>query len=454
MLAQVMAGLAAYREAPGDEPSATTPRALAEPQRQNAQPPPPETRSSPARSAPTPRIEAPALAPTVRVRTETLDRFLGAVGEVILSSSQLRSAAVKSGQNAEVEAGFDRVERRVAEMQRRVLDLRTTPLARVTDTLPRTARQIAERLGKRVEVEIVGSELELDRSILDRLGEPLLHMVRNSVDHGIELPEARAAAGKPEVGKLVIEARRQKDCIHIDVRDDGKGIDLVSVRDRAVSAGLIHPDLAEDLPADEIASYIFSPGLSTADAVSDVSGRGVGMDAVKATIESLGGEIEIHTDWGIGTTTTLIVPITAAVQRVLVVGVGRERVALPISRVERIVEVRRDDIECAGGEMFTLVEDEPVLVLDLAAELSIAPSPTPTPSPAAEGEEEDRGVAQLVMTDLRGEHVALRVDSFVSQQEIYIKSVPDLLSGIKLLAGLTVLEDGNPVFLIDMNHLA
>ena len=361
---------------------------------------------------------------------------------MILSSSQLRSSAAAHEQNAEVAAGFDRVERRVAELQRRVMELRTTPLARVMDNLPRTAREIAERLGKRVEVTVLGAELELDRSILDRLGEPLLHMVRNAVDHGLEGPEDRAVAGKPDVGQLVVEARRQKDCILVDVRDDGRGIDLDRVKARAIDAGLLHPDLADDLPPEQVAAFIFEPGLSTAGRVSDVSGRGVGMDAVKATIESLGGSVELRTEPGRGTCTTLVVPITAAVQRVLVVGVGDERVALPITKVERILEVERAQVEDAGGESFTLIDDDPVLVFDLAAAVRVRPR------------EQAEGPVLLVLTELRGERVALRVDRFVGQQEIYIKSVPELLVRVRLLAGMTVLEDGSPVFLLDLNHLA
>jgi two-component system chemotaxis sensor kinase CheA len=390
-----------------------------------------------------PKPEAPILSPTVRVRTETLDRFLGSVGEVILSSSQLRNAAGASEKNAQLSSGLDQVERRVNELQRRVLDLRTTPLTRATDQLPRTARQIAERLGKRVEVTIVGAELELDRSILDRLSEPLLHMLRNAVDHGIELPEARAAAGKPEIGHIVIEARRQKDDILIELRDDGGGIDLDGVKRRAIDAGHLHPDLADDLPPEEIAQLVFRPGLSTAHQISDVSGRGVGMDAVKATIESLGGHVELKTKMGVGTTTTLQVPITAAVQRVLVVGIARERVALPINRVERILEVEAASLEDAGGECFTLIDEDPVLVLDLGAQLSIAPD-----------RRDGMAAVPLVLTTLRGERCALRVDRFVGQQEIYVKSVPALLSRLRLLAGLTVLDDGCPVFVIDLNHLA
>ncbi|MEZ4215941.1 MAG: chemotaxis protein CheW [Myxococcota bacterium] len=380
------------------------------------------------------------------MRTESLDRFLGAVGEVILSTSQLRTlvgGAVDA--SPDVAAGFDHVERRVAELQRRVLDLRTTPLARVMEALPRAARGVAERAGKRVEVELVGAELELDRSILDRLSDPLLHLVRNAVDHGLERADARAAAGKPAVGRVVIEARRVKNAIVIDVRDDGRGIDLAKVLARAVDAGLVHPDLADDLPPEEVAELVFRPGLSTAGEVSDISGRGVGMDAVRATIESLGGAVELRTTPGQGTCTTLVVPITAAVQRVLLVDVGGERAALPIVKVERILELDAGAVERSGREAFVLVDDEPLLVIELAERFRAR---------AAGAADDAEAVAQLVITEVRGERVALRVDRFCGQQEIYVKPIPALLASVRLLAGLTVLGDGTPAFLLDLNHLA
>ncbi len=386
-------------------------------------------------------MSAPPLSPTVRVRTDTLDRFLSAVGEVILSSSQLRTGVARYANDPEVADGFDQVDRRVAELQRRVLELRTAPLVRVTDNLPRTARQVAEKLGKRVEVEILGAELELDRSILDRLGEPLLHLVRNAVDHGLETPEARVAAGKSDTGVIRVEARRQKDSIEIAVSDDGKGLDLASVARRAVDAGLIHPDLVEDLPSEEIAAFVFHPGLSTAQSISEVSGRGVGMDAVKATVESLGGGVELRSEIGVGTTTTLIVPITAAVQRVLLVGIGGERVAIPIGKVERILEVPAESIEEAAGEAFALVDDEPLPVFDLAKALRIEFEGTEGPA------------VPLVLSEVRGERVAFRVARFAGQQEFYVKPVPELLAKVRILSGLTVLDDGSPVFLLDVNQL-
>jgi two-component system chemotaxis sensor kinase CheA len=308
------------------------------------------------------------------------------------------------------------------------------------EPLPRVARELAERLGKRVEVELAGAELELDRSILDRLGDPLVHLIRNAVDHGIEPAGERRRAGKSPTGRIRIEARRDRDTIRVAVHDDGAGIDLDAVRARAVAAGFVHGDLAEDLPPEEIAALVFRPGLSTATEVSDVSGRGVGMDAVKAIIESLGGRVELESRRGLGITTTLVVPITAAIQRVLLLGVAGETVAVPISKVERIVEVAASTIERSARESFALVDDEPVLVIDLAERLGL-------PAPAR------RAAVPLVLAEVRDARVALRVEELQGQGEIYVKPVPELLAGLRGLAGLTVLGDGRPIFLLDLNHL-
>jgi two-component system chemotaxis sensor kinase CheA len=388
-------------------------------------------------------VDAPTPPPTVRVGTEILDRFLSTVGEVILTSSQLRTTA---GDNAGAPGahwseGLDRMDRVVGELQRRALELRTTPLLRIVEPLPRMAREIARQAGKSVEVELIGAELELDRSILDRLSDPLVHLVRNAVDHGLETSERRIAAGKRETGRVTIEARRAKDSIRISVCDDGAGLDLDALRTRAVKAGLVQATLADDLPPDQIAAFVFRSGLSTAESVSEISGRGVGMDAVRATIESLGGQVQLETTRGAGTTTTLIVPITAAVQRVLLVGLASETIAIPIAKVERIFEVPAADLERSTSEEFALVEDEPIPVLPLEALLGLGDGDFDAPS------------ATLVIAEVRGERVALRVGRVVGQQQIYVKPLPDLLSGIRALAGLTILGDGRPVFLVDLNQL-
>jgi two-component system chemotaxis sensor kinase CheA len=377
------------------------------------------------------------------VRTDTLDRFLSSVGEVILSASQLRNVADEGGleRSASVATGFDRMDRVVGDLQRRALDLRTAPLLRVMEQLPRVARELARQLDKSVQVELIGAQLELDRSILDRLSDPLVHLIRNAVDHGLEAPAARHEAGKPEAGRILIQARRERDSIRISVEDDGAGLDLEAVRTRAVAAGLLHGDLAEDLPPDQIAALVFRPGLSTRQQVSDVSGRGVGMDAVKATIEALGGRVELSSRSGLGTVTSLVVPITAAIQRVLLVGVGDETVALPIGKVERVVELEPTAIERAGHESFALVDDVPVLVIDLGERLGLV-------SGAQEA------AVHLVLAEIRGERIGLRVERLEGQQEIYVKPVPPLLTGLRVLGGLTVLGDGRPIFLLDPNQLA
>jgi two-component system chemotaxis sensor kinase CheA len=378
----------------------------------------------------------------VRVRTETLDRFLSSVGEVMLASSQLRTRAAAPGLagSAGVDAGFDRMERMVGDMQRRALTLRTAPLLRVVDTLPRLAREVATSLEKSVEVELRGAELELDRAILDRLADPLVHLVRNAVDHGLESSEDRVTNGKPAAGRIVVEARRERDHVRISVSDDGRGVDLDTVRRRAVEAGVIHADLAADLPPTEIAALVFRPGVSTAAQVSEVSGRGVGMDAVKATIDGMGGRVELESQPGLGTTTALLVPITAAVQRVLLVGIGADTVAIPIAKVERAVEVETETIETSGNEAFTLIDDAPVLVIDLGVRLGLT----------SEGPGETR---PLVLAELREQRVALAVDRLEGQQEIYVKALPRLLAGARGLSGFTVMADGRPVFLLDVNQL-
>lgn len=385
----------------------------------------------------------------MRVPNERLDRFLSAVGEVILTTTQLRTAADDGAPGAgepRLTRGFDHMDRVVGELKRRALELRTTPLLRIMENLPRLAREVALRSGKSVEVELRGAELELDRSILDRLYDPLVHVVRNAVDHGLEGPEARRAAGKPETGRLRIEAAREKDAIRISVCDDGRGVDVDAVRDRAVALGTLHPDLADDLPEDELLQLVFRPGLSTAAVVSDISGRGVGMDAVRATLESLGGEVRLASRRGAGTEVSLRVPIAAAVQRVLLLGLGREMVALPIGKVERIVEVEAHSIERSGSDDFALVDDDPVLVIDLVSRLGWA-DPLPPGAPP------DAAPVLLLLADVRGERVALRVDHLAGQQDIYVKPPPALLSSLRALIGLTVLGDGRPVFLVDLNQV-
>jgi len=349
------------------------------------------------------------------------------------------------------------MDRVVGDLQRRALELRTTPLLRIVELLPRMAREMALRLGKRVEVEIRQADVELDRSVLDRLMDPLIHLIRNAIDHGIETLELRRSLGKDEVGHIWISAHRDRDTVYIEVEDDGAGIDLDAVRRKAVAAGLVIEDLAEDLPPEEIANYIFHPGLSTASEVTDISGRGVGMDAVRATIESLGGGVELSTKRGLGTTATLRFPIAAAVQRVLLLEVAGETVALPVARVDKVLRVKSDVIESSGNETFADIDDMPVPVLRLAVHMQLVPERRVGAMSWAPSEERrenpEESLVTLILTQVREECVAIRVERVVGQQQIYVKPVPEILSGVKGLAGLTILGDGRPVFVLDLNQM-
>jgi len=313
-------------------------------------------------------------------------------------------------------------------------------LLRICEELPRTARDLAQGLGKRVELECVGAELELDRSILDRLADPLLHLVRNAVAHGIEPPALRREADKGATGRIRIEAQRDRDDVWLEVSDDGAGIDADAVREKAVAGGLLLADLAEDLPPEELVQLVFRPGLSTAASVSSLAGRGVGMDAVRSAVEALGGRVRLESRAGEGTRVRLRLPLSAAVQRVLVAGLGEERVALPIARVERVVEVEAAAIAEAGQEAFVELDGAPLPMLDLARTLAL---------PAVERPAR----ALLLLTRLDDQPTALRVDRLLGRLDAYVKPVPSLLSGVRALAGVTSDEDGHPVFLIEPGRL-
>ena len=379
---------------------------------------------------------------SLRVRAETLDRLLAGVGEVALASSRLRAAAAgaEPSDPLRIASGLDRMDRVLGDLERRALELRTAPLLRVTEALPGLARDLGIALGKRVSLELGGVSLALDRSILDRLGDPLLHLVRNAIAHGIETPAERRLRGKPETGSIRVEARRENDAIEIAVIDDGAGLDVATLRRKAVAAGLVPADLADDLPPGEIARLAFHPGLSTAAAVSEIAGRGVGLDAVRTAIGSLGGRVDLLSEPGRGTTALVRVPLSAAVQRVILVGVGDEAVGVPIGRVDRIDEVDAGAIEHAGSDAFVPIDGLPLPLFDLASLLSITPAP---PRPRV----------LVLLAEVRGQRIALRFDRLLGQQEAFVKPVPTLLAGLGVLCGLTFAPDGRPVFLIDPARL-
>ncbi len=402
--------------------------------------PAPEARAAPARREPD-RAETSR---TVRVRTEILDGFLDAVGELILATARIREVGrtllPPQDARAPLDESVDRLHAIVKDLHDKVMAVRMTPLALVTERLPRAARDVARKLGKQVEVEVRGAEIELDRAILDELSDPLQHVLRNAVDHGIEAPHLRVLAGKPATGKIVVQARRERDRVILEVTDDGKGMDPARLRAAAVARGALTEAQAAALGDREALLLACLPGLSTAGTVTDVSGRGVGLDAVKRTVEAIGGAVELESTPGAGSRITFRLPLTVAVQPVLLVRVGEEVLGLPIAKVHGAAQVEMSRLDRSRGAPVLPYAGDLVPVHDLDHLLGFP----------REGARDDRAVVVAEGGDGR---VGLAVDALLGQQEAVLKPLGVPLDAVAGLSAVTVLGNGRPVFILDVQRL-
>lgn len=395
--------------------------------------PPDPLLQQPARGA-APAAAAEAVR-SVRVRTDILDGFMDGVGELGLAVERLRGLLGAEGLEPSTPLGeaLGRLERVAKDLNRRVMATRMTPLSAVTDRLPRVVRETARKVGKQVALAIDGAEIELDRAILDEIDGPLTHLLRNCIDHGLEDEAGRRAAGKPAEGRLRLDARRDRDRVVVQIADDGRGFDQARLRAAAVAAGHLTEAAAAALPDREALLLACLPGLSTKDDVTDLSGRGVGMDAVKATVESLGGTLEIESEPGRGTTFVLRLPLTVAIQRLLLVEAGGEVLGVPVGAVLHVTEA-----EAGAGEASFL--DEVVPAFDLPEVLGLAPARP--------------GVRPHVIFEGPGRRpLAAAVDALVGQIEAVIKPLGRPLDGVTGLSGTTLLADGRPLFVLDLASL-
>ncbi len=392
---------------------------------------------------PAPRPEGAAEpARTVRVRAEMLDEFLDVSGELLLATARLRElgkAMPEAGRRAH-EEGVDRLQAIAKDLHGRVMSARMTPLTSLSDRLPRAARDLARRTGKQVDVVVTGSEIEVDRALLDEISDPILHLLRNAVDHGIETAAQRIAAGKRPTGRIEVSARRDRDRVILEVSDDGRGMDPDALRRSAVARGDIGAEAAAALPDAEAFLLACLPGVSTAGQVTDVSGRGVGMDAVKRSVEALSGKLSIESRRGEGTRFTLRLPLTVAMQPVLLVRVGQEVVAIPVSKVHGAAQARIETLDRAGGAPQLAFGGGHVPVLDLGALLGTGPAPA--------GERRS-----VVITDSDTGRVGLAVDQLLGQQEAVLKPLHGPLALVPGLSAVTVLGNGRPVFVLDVPRL-
>lgn len=387
---------------------------------------------------------------TVRVDVARLDELMNLVGELVIDRTRVAQiGTVLSGkyQNDDnVEAlgeTVGHIARITGDLQDQIMKARMLPIETVFNRFPRMVRDLAQKAGKDIKLELLGGDTELDRSVIEVIGDPLLHILRNSVDHGIEMPDERVAAGKPAGGKIVIAAKHQENHIVIDITDDGKGIDLVRVRNKAVEQGLITKDAAERITDKEAVQFIFASGLSTAQKVSDVSGRGVGMDIVRSNIQRLGGIIDVDTALGEGTKFSLRLPLTLAIIRGLLVRIGAVVYVVPLGSVIETLLVTKKEIQ-------TVHKHEVIVIRGVTTPLVRMRDIFST---WADSAQDDPASFYVVIVGLAEKRIGLVVDSLIGEQEVVIKSLSRFCGDVKGVSGATILGDGNVALIADVNGI-
>ena len=386
-----------------------------------------------------------SLGETVRVDIRKLDELMNLVGELVISRRAIGELVRRlelQGQDRRLAADFAKaqkgLDRRVAQLQSAVLEARMVPIRQIFEKLSRVVRRLSQDLGKRVDLRVRGADTELDKLIVEGLVDPLMHVLRNALDHGIEPPEVRARAGKPDSASLGLEAFQRGNHVVIEVTDDGAGIDRDALRERAQERGVIRAD--EELSEREALELVFAPGLSTSREVTETSGRGVGMDVVRSNLTELGGAIEIESELGVGTSITLTLPITLAIVPSLVVGVGAHRFAMPLSSVMETLSLEPGDVEVSEQQRFLNLRGEP-LRLSWLAETFAVPS-----DDASEN-------AFVVVAGVGEQRVGLVVDRVEGQQDTVIKPIQGPVEHVPGIAGATEVGDQDPVLVLDVSTL-
>jgi two-component system chemotaxis sensor kinase CheA len=375
---------------------------------------------------------------SVRIDLRRLDNLMNLIGELVITRGRLAqlSTAIDDAALTETVAQTTRL---VADLQDEIMTSRMVPVWQVFDRFPRLVRDAAHSVHKQVDFVIEGKEVELDRSMLDEVGDPIVHLLRNAVDHGIESPDVRRKQGKPEAGRLTLSALRDRSAVAIRVTDDGRGIDREKVLARARKDGLIESTKV-DLTDEELLRIISRPGFSTAETVTDLSGRGVGIDAVYNRVRSLGGSVDMRTVPGQGTTVTLRLPLTLAIVRSLLARIGDERYAVPMTHVSETVEFAPSILRSVKGKEVLMLREEVLPVVRMRSLLGF------------EGEA-PRTREQVVVVEMAERRAALVVDALIGQQEIVVKQFDGVRDGLALFGGATILGDGAPALIIDVSSL-
>ncbi|TMU17841.1 chemotaxis protein CheA [Halomonas sp. ATBC28] len=416
-------------------PAAPAPQAPAESTASKASAPKPAAKEKPKKAA--------AESSSIRVSVDKVDQIINLVGELIITQSMLDQTVSdledQSVGNASLQNGMSLLQRNARDLQEAVMSIRMIPMEFVFSRFPRVVRDTAGKLGKEIELITEGKSTELDKSLVERITDPLTHLVRNSLDHGVEMPDVREAIGKPRVGKLTLSARHQGGNILIEVRDDGAGMDRERLLAKARENGLNVSDTMSD---EEVFQLIFAPGFSTANEVTDVSGRGVGMDVVKRNIQSMGGRVEIQSKLGEGTNTRIVLPLTLAILDGMSIKVGGETFILPLSTVLESLQPTKDDMYAmAGDDVVIKVRDEYLPVIAIHEVLNVENAITdPTKS-----------IAVIVQGE--GRRYAMLVDELIGQQQVVVKNLEDNYRKVPGISAATILGDGSVALILDITGL-
>ncbi|USB32077.1 chemotaxis protein CheA [Paenibacillus sp. YPG26] len=385
------------------------------------------------------RKAAAAPSRTIRVDIDRLDVLMNLFSELLIDRVRLEQLAGEI-KRTELTETVEHMSRVSTDLQNIVLKLRMVPVDTVFNRFPRMVRDLAKSLNKKIDLVILGAETELDRTVIDEIGDPLVHLLRNAVDHGVETTADRAAAGKPETGTIQLRAFHSGNHVFIEIEDDGYGVNREKVAAKAVKNGVVSSEEASSLTDDEVAQLLFAPGFSTAEVISDISGRGVGLDVVKTKIESLGGTVLITSKWGQGTKFSVQLPLTLSIISAMLIKLGSEKYAIPLSSIVETGMIKRSQIRSLHGYTMVPYRDAHIPLLSLANIFDVA-----------DFDETAEEETEIVVIRKGDRLAALTVEEFIGQNEIVIKNLGKYLPSIPGVAGATILGDGQVALIIDPN---
>ena len=389
-------------------------------------------------------VSKPVTNRTVRVDIEKLDALMNQVSELIIAKNSLVSISASESGNFESQTFHEQIEyleRITTNLHESVMKVRMVPIESVVNKFPRMIRDLSRKLDKKMELVMTGEDTELDRTVVDQIGDPLQHLLRNSADHGLEDNATRIERGKPEVGNIFLNAFQEGNNVIIEVGDDGNGIDTEKVKAKAVERGIVSEEQAENMTQKEIVNLLFLPSFSMAKKITDISGRGVGLDVVKSNIEALGGDVEVKTQLGEGTTFTVRLPLTLAIIQALMVEIRDEKYAIALGSISNIEDISVEDIKYVQAQEVIHLRGTVIPLIRLDNVLDVEPK-----------EEEDERLT-VVIVNKGDKQAGLVVDNLIGQQEIVIKSLGNYINNSKIISGATILGDGEVALILDVNTL-